>query len=227
MKARIALVLLVAIGAAGSAAQEMKQRSNVRNQRYCEIFLANGSLSLITLDVYNTLGLNDCPNDQWKALKPDALKKEFHARQVVMNGPRYFMMDTIAEQSSGQVQSFDGLQARKVATFQMHPSGLGGRGKPPYTEQAINRDTDYTFDKGKPVYELVSPDGHTYVMQSYSVMVDPNLTQDQLVNLSSRLKLPKGWKYQSPVLDRDLVMKSGGTAYVIQDDLKNTYQRMQ
>jgi len=192
--------------------------------RYCEILLANGNRSQVTIQVYNTLGLNDCPDSQWQALKPNTVAKEFQARKAVMNGPRYFMMDTISERGSGQVQSFQGLQMRKVATFQMKPTGR--KPSPPYTEQAIDRDTDYLFDKGKPVYELVAPDQHVYVMQSYSQIVDPNLSQDQLASLGNRLKLPKGWKYQVHYPDSDLEMKSGGKAYVVQDDLKDTYQRM-
>jgi hypothetical protein len=192
--------------------------------RYCEILLANGNRSQVMVEVYNTLGLNDCPESQWQALKPNAVAKEFHARKAIMNGPRYFMMDTVSERGSGEVQSFGGLQMRKVATFQMKPTGGGP--SPPYTEQAINRDTDYLFDKGKPVYELLAPDQHVYVMQSYSKIVDPSLSQDQLANLGSRLRLAKGWKYQVRDLDSNLEMKSGGKAYVVQDDLKDTYQRM-
>jgi hypothetical protein len=192
--------------------------------RYCEILLANGNRSQVTIEVYNTLGLNDCPENQWQALKPNAVAKEFQTRKAIMNGPRYFMMDTISERGPGQVQSFAGLQMRKVATFQMKPTG--GRSSPPYTEQVIDRDTDYLFDKGKPVYELVASDQHVYIMQSYSRIVDPGLSQDQLTSVGSRLKLPKGWKYQVRNADSDLEMKSGGKAYVVQDDLKDTYQRL-
>ena len=221
-----ALVLLGFMGmvTAVSPAQDTRTGKNVRNVRYCEILLANGNRSQVTIEVYNTLGFNDCPDNQWQTLKPSALAKDFHARKAIMNGPRYFMMDTISERGSGQVQSFGGLQMRKVATFQMKPTGR--KPSPPYTEQAIDRDTDYLFDKGKPVYELVAPDQHVYVMQSYSKIVDSSLAQDQLANLGSRLQLPKGWKYQLRNLDSDLEMKSGGKAYVVQDDLKDTYQRM-
>jgi haloalkane dehalogenase len=221
-----ALVVLGFIGmvTAVCAAQDTRTGRNVRNVRYCEILLANGNLTQVTIEVYNTLGLNDCPDNQWQALKPNVVAKEFHARKAIMNGPRYFMMDTISERGSGQVQSFHGLQMRKVATFQMKPTGR--KPSPPYTEQAIDRDTDYLFDKGKPVYELVAPDQHVYVMQSYSKIVDSSLAQDQLANLGSRLQLLKGWKYQVRKLDSDLEMKTAGRAYVVQDDLKDTYQRM-
>jgi hypothetical protein len=46
-------------------------------------------------------------------------------------------------------------------------------------------------------------------MQSYSQIIDPILTQQQLLTLGSRLKLPKGWKYQNRLLDSDLEMNSG------------------
>jgi haloalkane dehalogenase len=219
-------VLLTFLGTVTTVprAQDARTRRSVRNVRYCEILLANGNRSQVTIEVYNTLGLNDCPDSQWQALKPNAVAKEFHARKAIMNGPRYFMMDTVSERGSGEVRSFGGLQMRKVATFQIKPAGRGS--SPPYTEQAINRDTDYLFDKGKPVYELVAPDQHVYVMQSYSKIVDPSLSQDQLANLGSRLRLLKGWKYHVRNLENNLEMKSGGKAYVVQDDLKDTYQRM-
>ena len=224
MKQVLLLVGFIGMITAVSASQDTRTGKNVRNVRYCEILLANGNRSQVTIEVYNTLGLNDCPNSQWQALKSNAVAKEFHARKAIMNGPRYFMMDTISERGSGEVQSFGGLKMRKVATFQMKPTGR--KPSPPYTEQAIDRDTDYLFDKGEPVYELVAPDQHVYVMQSYSQIVDPSLSQDQLASLGNRLRLPKGWKYQVHNPDSNLEMKSGGKAYVVQDDLKNTYQRM-
>jgi haloalkane dehalogenase len=224
MKQALMLLGFLAIVTAVSPALDTQTGKSVRNVRYCEILLANGNLSQVTVEVYNTLGLNDCPDSHWQALEPSAVAKEFHARKAIMNGPRYFMMDTISERGSGQVQSFGGLQMRKVATFQMKPTGR--KPSPPYTEQAIDRDTDYLFDKGKPVYELVAPDRHIYVMQSYSQIVDPSLSQDQLASLGNRLRLPKGWKFQARNLDSNLEMKSGGKAYVVQDDLKDTYQRI-
>jgi hypothetical protein len=37
--------------------------------------------------------------------------------------------------------------------------------------------------------------------------------------------LPHAWKYRTRMLDEDLVIQNvGGKAYVIQDELKDTYQ---
>jgi len=69
----------------------------------------------------------------------------------------------------------------------------------------------------------------TYVMQSYSIIVDKNQTMADLPNLGSKLKLPEGWKFITKVLDQNLTV-NGITVdgqdnqwRVTQDDLINTY----
>jgi len=99
------------------------------------------------------------------------------------------------------------------------------RGDPAYAEITVLRTTTFTFDSGAEIYELRSTDGATYVMQSMSQIVDPNLTLADLSMLGERLALPDGWSYAARTLDSDLVLTVQGEAIVIQDDLKNTYQR--
>jgi hypothetical protein len=43
--------------------------------------------------------------------------------------------------------------------------------------------------------------------------------------LDQQLKLPTGWSYKSRVLDQDLSLVANGIAYVLQDNLMNSYQR--
>ena len=59
----------------------------------------------------------------------------------------------------------------------------------PYTEHTVSRRTQFRFDAGARVCELVSPSGDLYVMQSYSQIVDRNLRMADLQSLRSRLKL--------------------------------------
>ena len=208
-------------------APTVTMRDNLRGARYCEIFVITGHLTHITGAVYNTLGLNDCPAEEWKALNPDALKKAFKARAVVMNGPRYFLMDRAALQDPGAVVSVDGLQLRLLATIRL-PVGslLGGTRRKPYTEHTIERTTYYLFSGGRLVYELIAPHGQVYIMQSYAQIVDPTQTEASLETLASRLQLPQGWHYRVRRLDQDYVVQTTGEAHVIQDDFQNTYQRV-
>ena len=46
-----------------------------------------------------------------------------------------------------------------------------------------------------------------------------------LLSLEQQLQLPKGWTYQTRVLTEDLNVVADGTAYVLQDNLLNSYQR--
>ncbi len=202
----------------------MREKTNLRNVRYCEIFVVHRNGFSATASVYNTLGLNDCPEEKWKSLNADKLKSELKAYLVILNGPRYFMMDCNALRKAGEVETFDGLQARLVATLEMK----GGNKRSPYTENVVDRESQYVYDAGKNVYELLTPDGHFYILQSYSLEVDPNLNEAALAVLGNRLKLPKGWKYQVRQLSKDLVVRNSGTkAYVVQDDLRNSYQKVQ
>jgi hypothetical protein len=211
------------------APPEVGELSNLRNARYCEIIVVTGRLNDIEGAVYNTIGLNDCPAEQWEALDPEQLKEELRANAIVLNGPRYFMMDENALVGPGEVASFDGLQTRHLATVRLPAGSLIGdnlEGRP-YTENTIERETEYVFRAGRPVYELLSPDGPVYVMQSYSQIVAPTLLQDDLPSLGDRLDLPEGWRYRVREPDEDFSVRTvGGLGHVIQDDLKNTYQRV-
>lgn len=205
-----------------------KGKNGVRGARYCEILVVSGRLTNLTATVYNTLGCNDCPSAQWKAIDPNKLKKELDARSIVMNGPRYFLMDKIGQTNAAPpTTTLDGLQFKKRATLPISVKiVLEGKAKP-YTETTVDRSTQYVFNKGSRVYELISPE-HSYIMQSYAQLVDPNLTEKDLATLQTRLKLPRGWRYQTRILPAELVLETiaGGEAHVTQDDLMNTYQRI-
>lgn len=215
---------IVLCGAAAARAQTagglsgMVERTNLRNVRYCEILVAKRHGSSATAAVYNTLGLNDCPADKWNGLDANKLKKELHATMVILNGPRYFLMDRNALLHPGGVETFDGLQARLLAQLEIEET----QKRTSYTENTVDRQNRYVYEKGRNVYELVSPDGHVYVMQSFSQEIDKNLNEDGLQTLAARLKLPRGWQYRVRKVDDDLiVLNIAGKTHVIQDDLQS------
>lgn len=221
----IASILIALFLLSTTHAQVVKEPTDMHGARYGEIIVVTGGPFNFTGHVYNTIGLNDCPEAQWKALSSQQLKNELHARAVILNGPRYFLMDSSEIINPGNVVSFDGLQARFLADLAIPLSNVMQGGAQPYTENAVQRTTHYIFKKGRTIYELVSPQGTHYVMQSYSQIIDPTLSEADLVSLGSRLSLPLGWSYKTKVLDQDYVMQTSGTAYVLQDNLKNSYQR--
>ena len=114
---------------------------------------------------------------------------------------------------------------RKVATI---PIRTRRRPRPgaPYTERTIERENTWTWERGRRVYELLAPDGSNYVMQSYAQISDPSQSIGDLRSLGSRLELPQGWAYRVKRLQRDLTLRAGGEATIVQDELQNTYQRV-
>jgi haloalkane dehalogenase len=204
-------------------------REQLHGARYGEVLLVTGRLNRIEATVYNTLGLNECPDDFWRAVDPEAIKKTYRARAVILNGPRYFLMDKISIADPGEeIVDFGGLQMRRLATVPL-PLGslLGGLRRHPYTEQPVRRTTVYVWDQGREVYELVAPDGTSYVMQSYSLAVDLTLSEAELPTLGARLQLPDGWRYRVRRLDEEWRLAVDREARVIQDELENSYQRVE
>ncbi|MBB3773138.1 hypothetical protein FHS55_003769 [Angulomicrobium tetraedrale] len=203
-----------------------KVPSVIRNARYCEILPISLTTEGLKAVVYNTLGFDDCPADKWKAITEGDLRRQFDVFKIVMNGPRFFLMDKIAAfdaTKAGEVISIGGIAMAKRAEVSL---SIRQATEPAFTEQTIDRDTSYQFDAGKPVFQLTAPDGAVYVMQSYAQIVDPALTYDDLATLGPRLKLPAGWSYTTRTPDTDLMMVAHGKAIVIQDNFKNTYQKV-
>ncbi len=195
--------------------------------RYCEILLLGpASDGGIEAEVWGTQNLNTCPAESWEALDPAVIQAETGALSVSMNGPRVWLapVSEASEMDLSDRQSFGDLEMRRLATVVLDPSDLEME-RGPYIETTVVRTTTYLYEAGTEIYELTSPEGGVYVMQSMSQIVDADLTLDQLPGLGAALMLPDGWSYGVRVLDADLEMASEGAAVVLTDELQNAYQR--
>lgn len=196
---------------------------NMRGVRYGEvlaIFLRDDKLQA---EVYGTQMLNDCPEELWSTLVAEDIAREMGALFVKLNGPRHWMLDGLGAKVAPVapvMREFNGLLTRRIAVVDLgnNPQAT------PYTERHVDRGAVFYFDAGKPVYELVRPDGTSYVMQARCIGVDPNMTEESLATLGSRLALPDGWTYRSRVLDAELVIDTTAhVATVLQDEFENSY----
>src|SRR5262245_49357953 len=194
-------------------------------ERYCEVLGVTIAAAGTTAEVWGTQGLNDCPAEGFASIDARATAAELNATVAILNGPRYWVLDSIVANEltgSGALRSFGGVEMRSIATVEL---GKGIPDRSPYHAVSVNRDTEFGFDAGRTIYELTSPDGSRYVMQSYSAQVDPTLTVDDLGDLGRRLQLPPGWTFESRVLEAPLVVEDvDGVATVVQDELQNSYQ---
>lgn len=213
-----------------SQTQFMPLPDDMHGARYCEIIPAYRNGLRVMVDVYVTTGLNDCPDEQWRAIDADALAEAYGAVYVKKNGPRYWLVNSISATGAtveGETVAFNGIEMHNVAAIEMSlPDLMAANAGDVYVERTVQRSTTYLFRAGTMVYELIAPNGDVYRMQSYAQIVDSDLALAELETLGERLDLPEGWQFQARTLDEPVEMVADGVAYVIQDELENSYQKV-
>ncbi|CEG57730.1 hypothetical protein [Legionella fallonii] len=196
--------------------------SNMRGKRYCEIVIAKSKNDAA---VYNSFGLNDCPDDIWKKMNINDIRKETAAVLVRLNGPRYWVIDGLTSFSfiDPTIKTIGGLQMRQADEMITTPSDFF-LVNIPYHPREVRRHTIWVYEEGKPVYELIDSKGHVFVMHSYSIESVPQ-TEQSLAELGSKLKLPPGWKFKTGILKKTMTLEAvNSTALVVRDNLMNAYQ---
>ena len=223
------------------APKDDAQRTEVKwnglmGTRYTEILLVFGNALAgdYMAGVYNTTGLNGANpaggGDSSPAVILDQIdmkkvKEDNSALSTVKNGARLWTVDHVGGKA-GTERDFQGLKARWVMWFPI-PDELREGKDLSYAVMHAQRDTSMGIDKGSRAYILDDPDGNSWVMKSASLIKNPNQKFEDLKDLGSRLKLPPGWKFRSPILEQDLVfMTENGKTMITQDELGNTYDRV-
>jgi hypothetical protein len=194
--------------------------------RYCEVLVVRpGPDGELEADVYNSIAFGSCPQDQWERLDPAVIAEDFPGALIVMNGPRFFLMQeayiVLPPDFVPLVHTFGEIAMSRAGILDVDPDE-----NTPYTELRVARDNTWRFKAGNRIFELVSPTCETFVMQSFSRIVDPDLRYEELLTLGDSLALPPGWSYRTRVLEEDIdVGATDGVATVMVDDFRNTYQR--
>ncbi|APE15127.1 hypothetical protein [Mycolicibacterium pallens] len=199
----------------------MTERPDVFDKRYGEILLVTPGADGPEATVYNSFPLNDCPAELWNKLDAEAIAKDNGAVAALLNGPRYWLMSSIEKAATAQqeIKTFGGIDMIRQATVK-----LSSMSPAPYTVNRVDRKAVFTFDAGRPVFELVDPQGQRWVMQTYSQIVDPALTLASLPDLAERLDVPDGWRYETRTLTEPLsVDTTTQDAHVTQDNFSNSY----
>ncbi|OAF12988.1 hypothetical protein AYJ54_45445 [Bradyrhizobium centrolobii] len=193
--------------------------NNTRDMRFCEILVVKAR----GIEVYNTTGVSDCPPQQWDALDVRKIRRQFRALKVEKNGPHFWMMDSQTV-SFGTKASFGDIEARWVARLPLLTALEAATGSKPYKVFTPKKTQRMVYAKGKPVYELIDPDGNVYVLQAH----EEKFPIETLAKLGEKLKLPPGWKFRTQDLSEDLVLdlKSDQTIYAIGDEYHQYWTRI-
>ena len=192
---------------------------NTRDMRFCEILVVKPR----GIEVYNTTGVSDCPAQLWSDLPVRKIRRQYHALKVEKNGPHFWMMDSQTV-LFGEKASFGGVEARWVARLPLLTALEAATGSKPYKIFNPKKTQKMVYAKGKPVYELIDPDGNVYVLQAH----EAKFPTETLAKLGEKLKLPKGWQFRTRDLTDDLVLdlKSDETIYAIGDEYHQYWTRI-
>ena len=204
-----------------------------RGYRYMELFLTCPGAGT---GIYNTMTFNLQPGNSQDSA-PDILMANYSDAQVAqdyqadgsyMSGIRFWVHDRMRLTFANNVRNFDGLDTRWGANAAINAEDLS-KGEQFYAYTPVTCNRTWYYNAGQPIFILDAPNGMTFVMQSYSIIVEKNQKYEDLQNLGSKLKLPQGWSFRTKVLDQDLTV-NGITVdgqpnqwRVTQDDLINTY----
>jgi hypothetical protein len=197
----------------------------MRGCRFCELGLITGTRQdNAVANIWNTTGVCDPTPEQFDALDVETIAREHGAWQAWLSPMRSWMIDRLDIREVGDDRTFGsitGTWMRVVDAATMVQNTAHSSYKPGY----VHRDNTVTFSKGTEVLLLDAPDGEVFILESLTRHPDPDLSEDTLVHLGSRLDLPGGWGFRVVVLDEDLEVASNPDklAHVMRDDLHNLY----
>lgn len=185
-----------------------------RGFQYCELVFNYGDKGS---DIYSTSPLAKADLEWWSNLDIAALAKEFGADSIYKNGPQWWSMDEVGVMASPPVS---------VAGIEMVFGGHLPPGTLKIAKYAVFNPAKFQnllWKAGKPVYQLVDPEGHVYVLQGHKI------PEKELAALGGRFEnLPQGWEYRVTILKEDLVMNLTPNAPIpsVQDEFDQIYIRI-
>jgi hypothetical protein len=141
----------------------MSPPEDLRDFRYCEVLAISLDDMTAMVDVYNTMGQNDCPPEQWALLDAAVVAERYELAMARLNGPRYWVMDGIQGRGAswtGDVIAFEVMEMCWVARTE---TSVTAAMQAPYTRSEVQRNL-YLYNTESRVYELVNPDGGIYRM---------------------------------------------------------------
>ena len=188
---------------------------DTRGLRYAELFAVGAEW----INVYNSTGLSEAPPELWDATDAAAAAEQLGANVVVKNGPHWWVFDSASLKFASDSTDVQGIGYRFCAKLPAFLAKSGSLEPPFYTVVEANKEGELRYTAGKPVYELVSPDGEAFVMQGSAV--DPA----RYDTLGKDLDIAEGWQFRTRVLEEDLTVPLDGKVGVVMDNFKNVYNR--
>ncbi len=208
-----------------AGAQEAEDpASSIRGQAYTELIAVtvNPATGSVTTEVWGTQGTETSP-EAAALIDLEAAAQQLGATRVILNGPRY-LLDDAGTLTPGEapIQTFGDLEMQLIGSIELDlASAQTSLDSAPYVPQTVSRNTDSIYYAGSEIYQLTSPAGEMYVMQSTGT----EIANADLAGLGNRLTVPEGWVFEVITLEEPLrvTVSDGDTIDVLVGDLGNAY----
>jgi len=212
--------------------------SGLNRVRYIEIFVIGGDplKGQLRGNVYNTTAIpgwdlktnkDTAPDAYVQGINKEAIKKEYDAYAVAINGPKLWMLDDV-DIPLGTNREFNGKEIPWCAELHLNPEALLTMGKEGYKPTTIERKSKFEYRKGTQVFLIDDADGTTWIMKGMQLGIPAQYTYEQYVANQATMykKLPAGWKVRTKVLDQDLILiPATGVATIMPDEFFNVYDK--
>lgn len=208
---------------------------NMHNTRFIELFFAyKGSEEEgVLAECYNTMftsngipeSKNTAPQELVEGLDFKKMAEEYGVFNVSLNGPKIWLPDW-TDIDEGTQRTFNGLEARWVATLQMGNNTKGVKESVPYKTVEIKRNSSLGWNKGTEVLLMDDAEGNTYVLKGFQLGLNPKYTYEEFMSQATTIykNLPEGWKIRIKTLDKDLIeTPKGGVATIMPDEFFNIW----
>jgi hypothetical protein len=167
------------------------------------------------------------PDDYVLGIDKEAIKKQFNAYAVSINGPKLWMLDEI-DIPLGIDREFNGKQIPWCAELHLSPQQLVTLGKEGYKTTTIERKSKFEYKKGTQAFLIDDADGNTWIMKGIEIGIPAQYTYDQYAANQTTMykKLPQGGKVRTRILDQDLILiPETGVATIMPDEFFNVYDK--
>ena len=219
-----------------------KQEYDLIATPVCDVYTTKFNLWKMQTEIikFSTFKLNPCGLEGLQNISLSSIKAQIEtiigSARTFKSGPNYFLMDSnlspiikpyiyigmlkFFASASGTISFLDYLLDPILRSK--------GFSQAYYRPFIISQDIYYVWNAGSIVYELIPPGGKgSYVMITYSRLIDPNLELKNLAQILDFETIPDGWVYRQRVLERPFTVRSryiqDYKTQIIWDQLQNFY----
>ena len=190
---------------------------------FCVFNVLEHKLTGVQATIFSTYRVSDCNSSEYEKLTAVSIAKQLQTfmkpAEIIKSGTHTLVMSRDLSPLNYPYISIGKFRFRKAGEYSvnylryLYQYISDARFREGYigfefSPLKVSGDIFYLYDPGLTVYELTSPERKTYTMTTFTDLLNPSLSIENLKDLGSSLVLPQGWAFSSRVLDKPISIQS-------------------